>query len=63
MPTIKEVRIPDIGNFDSIDVIEVLVKEGDIVKAEDALITLESEKSTMDIPAPGAARSPPCAPR
>ncbi|HUX64656.1 dihydrolipoyllysine-residue acetyltransferase [Sulfuricella sp.] len=52
MPTIKEVRIPDIGNFDSIDVIEVLVKEGDIVKAEDALITLESDKATMDIPAP-----------
>jgi len=52
VPTIKEVRIPDIGNFDSIDVIDVLVKEGDIVKAEDALITLESEKSTMDIPAP-----------
>ena len=52
MPTIKEVRVPDIGNFDSIDVIEVLVKEGDIVKAEDALITLESEKATMDIPAP-----------
>ena len=52
MSTIKEVRIPDIGNFDSIDVIEVLVKEGDIVKAEDALITLESEKATMDIPAP-----------
>jgi pyruvate dehydrogenase E2 component (dihydrolipoamide acetyltransferase) len=52
VPNIKEVRIPDIGNFDSIDVIEVLVKEGDIVKAEDALITLESEKATMDIPAP-----------
>ncbi|MBU1689537.1 MAG: dihydrolipoyllysine-residue acetyltransferase [Gammaproteobacteria bacterium] len=52
MPTIKEVRIPDIGNFDSIDLIEVLVKEGDIVKAEDALITLESEKATMDIPSP-----------
>jgi len=52
MPTIKEVRVPDIGNFDSVDVIEVLVKEGDIVKAEDALITLESEKATMDIPAP-----------
>ncbi len=52
MSNIKEVRIPDIGNFDSIDVIEVLVKEGDIVKAEDALITLESEKATMDIPAP-----------
>jgi len=52
MPTIKEVRVPDIGNFDSVDVIEVLVKEGDIVKAEDALVTLESEKATMDIPAP-----------
>ena len=52
MPTIKEVRVPDIGNFDSVDVIEVLVKEGDIVKAEDALITLESEKASMDIPAP-----------
>jgi len=52
VPTIKEVRVPDIGNFDAIDVIEVLVKEGDIVKAEDALITLESEKATMDIPAP-----------
>ncbi len=52
MPTIKEVRVPDIGNFDSIDVIEVLVKEGDIVKAEDALITLESDKATMDIPSP-----------
>ncbi len=52
MSNIKEVRVPDIGKFDSIDVIEVLVKEGDIVKAEDALITLESEKATMDIPAP-----------
>jgi pyruvate dehydrogenase E2 component (dihydrolipoamide acetyltransferase) len=49
---IKEVRVPDIGNFDSVDVIEVLVKEGDIVKAEDPLISLESEKATMDIPAP-----------
>ena len=52
MSNIKEVRVPDIGNFDSVDVIEVLVKEGDIVKAEDALISLESEKATMDIPAP-----------
>ena len=52
MSNIKEVRVPDIGNFDSIDVIEVLVKEGDLVKAENALITLESEKATMDIPAP-----------
>ena len=49
---IKEVRVPDIGNFPEVDVIEVLVKEGDVVKAEDALITLESDKATMDIPAP-----------
>lgn len=52
MPTIKEIRVPDIGSSDSVDVIEVLVKEGDIVKAEDTLITLESEKATMDIPSP-----------
>ncbi|MDD5391367.1 MAG: dihydrolipoyllysine-residue acetyltransferase [Gallionellaceae bacterium] len=52
VPTIKEVRVPDIGNFDSVDVIEIPVKEGDIVKAEDTLITLESEKATMDIPSP-----------
>jgi pyruvate dehydrogenase E2 component (dihydrolipoamide acetyltransferase) len=49
---IKEVRVPDIGNFPEVDVIEVLVKEGDVVKAEDALLTLESDKASMDIPAP-----------
>ncbi|MEN6585946.1 MAG: dihydrolipoyllysine-residue acetyltransferase [Sulfuricella sp.] len=54
MSNIKEVRVPDIGNFPEVDVIEVLVKEGDVVKAEDSLITLESDKSTMDIPAPFA---------
>jgi pyruvate dehydrogenase E2 component (dihydrolipoamide acetyltransferase) len=53
---IKEVRVPDIGNFPEVDVIEVLVKEGDVVKAEDALVTLESDKATMDIPAPFAGK-------
>jgi pyruvate dehydrogenase E2 component (dihydrolipoamide acetyltransferase) len=53
---IKEVRVPDIGNFPEVDVIEVLVKEGDVVKAEDSLVTLESDKATMDIPAPFAGR-------
>lgn len=52
MPTIKEVRIPDIGNFPEVEVIEVLVKDGDMVKAEDSLLTLESDKATMDIPSP-----------
>ena len=49
---IKEVLVPDIGNFDSVDVIEVLVKAGDTVAKDDSLITLESEKASMDIPAP-----------
>jgi pyruvate dehydrogenase E2 component (dihydrolipoamide acetyltransferase) len=52
MATIKEVRIPDIGSFNEVEVIEILVKDGDTVHAEDALLTLESEKASMDIPAP-----------
>ena len=47
-----EVKVPDIGDFHDIPVIEVLVKPGDAVKAEDALVTLESDKATMDVPAP-----------
>lgn len=47
-----EVKVPDIGDFRDIPVIEVLVKAGDTVKAEDALVTLESDKATMDVPAP-----------
>jgi hypothetical protein len=49
---IKEVLVPDIGNFDSVDVIDVLVKPGDSVAKDDSLITLESDKASMDIPAP-----------
>lgn len=51
---IKDVLVPDIGNFDSVDVIEVLVKAGDSVSKDDSLITLESDKASMDIPAPFA---------
>ena len=54
MSQILEVKIPDIGDFHDIPVIEVMVKPGDVVKAEDSLITLESDKSTMDVPAPTA---------
>jgi dihydrolipoamide dehydrogenase len=50
MSQLVEVLVPDIGNFDSVDVIEVLVKAGDIIAKEDALITLESDKASMDIP-------------
>ncbi|HSA46597.1 MAG TPA: dihydrolipoyllysine-residue acetyltransferase [Candidatus Competibacteraceae bacterium] len=49
---VAEVRVPDIGDFKDVPVIEILVKPGDTVKAEDALITLESDKATMDVPAP-----------
>jgi pyruvate dehydrogenase E2 component (dihydrolipoamide acetyltransferase) len=47
-----DVKVPDIGDFKDVPVIEVLVKAGDAVKAEDALVTLESDKATMDVPAP-----------
>jgi len=50
--TIKEVLVPDIGNFDSVDVIEVLVNVGDVVSKDDSLVALESDKASMHIPAP-----------
>ncbi|MCC7549800.1 MAG: dihydrolipoyllysine-residue acetyltransferase [Burkholderiales bacterium] len=49
-----EVLVPDIGDFKDVPVIEVLVKPGDAVKAEDSLVTLESDKATMEVPAPVA---------
>jgi pyruvate dehydrogenase E2 component (dihydrolipoamide acetyltransferase) len=48
----KEIRVPDIGDFSDVDVIEVLVGAGDTVAIDDPLITLESDKASMDIPAP-----------
>jgi len=49
-----DVKVPDIGDFKDVPVIEVFVKPGDTVKAEDSLVTLESDKATMDVPSPGA---------
>ncbi len=49
-----EVKVPDIGDFKDVPVIEVFVKAGDVVAAEDSLVTLESDKATMDVPAPAA---------
>jgi len=47
-----DVNVPDIGDFKDVPIIEVLVKPGDIVKAEQPLVTLESDKATMDVPSP-----------
>ncbi|MGM0517186.1 MAG: dihydrolipoyl dehydrogenase [Pseudomonadota bacterium] len=52
--TIETINLPDIGNADEVEIIEVLVEAGDTVEAEDSLITLESDKATMEIPAPAA---------
>ena len=52
MSTTKNVNLPDIGDLDSVDVIEILVKIGDLVKENDSIITLETDKATMEIPAP-----------
>ncbi|MFO1397787.1 MAG: dihydrolipoyl dehydrogenase [Burkholderiales bacterium] len=49
-----EVKVPDIGDFKDVPVIEVLVKPGDTVAREDSLVTLESDKATMDVPSPAA---------
>ncbi len=52
--TAVEVRIPELGDFPAVDVIEVHVKAGDRISAEDPLVTLETDKATMDVPAPRA---------
>lgn len=52
----KEVKLPDIGDFDAVDVIEIGVRVGDNINLEDTIVTLESDKSTMDIPSPVAGR-------
>lgn len=56
MATIKEVKAPDLGNVADAAIIEVAVKPGDEINAEDTLITLESDKASMDIPAPFAGK-------
>lgn len=50
MSNLIEVLVPDIGNFDSVDVIEIIVNVGDTIAVEDSLITVESDKASMDIP-------------
>ncbi|MDR0480373.1 MAG: dihydrolipoyllysine-residue acetyltransferase [Gallionellaceae bacterium] len=50
--TVQKILVPDIGDFKGVEIIDVLVKAGDSVQAEDALITLETDKATMDVPSP-----------
>jgi dihydrolipoamide dehydrogenase len=54
MPQDTEVKVPDIGDFEDVEIIEVAVAPGDRVEVEQALITLESDKATMDVPSPAA---------
>ncbi len=52
----QEIKVPDIGDFDAVEVIEVLVAEGDTVEKEQALITLESDKATLEVPSSAAGK-------
>src|SRR4051812_48450322 len=54
MAELKDVVVPDIGDFSDVPIIEVMVSPGDTVAEEDPLVTLESDKATMDVPAPFA---------
>ncbi|NHC07969.1 dihydrolipoyl dehydrogenase [Azonexus fungiphilus] len=54
MSNLVEVKVPDIGDFDSVPVIELFVKVGDPIKVDEAIVTLESDKATMDVPSPVA---------
>ncbi len=54
MANLVEVKVPDIGDFTDIPVIEVLVAVGDVIKVDDSLVTLESDKATMDVPSSSA---------
>ena len=56
MAELTEIRVPDIGDFSEVPVIEVLVEVGDRIRPEDPIVTLESDKATMDVPSPVAGR-------
>src|SRR5690606_3248635 len=55
VPTV-EVVVPDLGDFSDVEIVDVLVKPGDEVSPEDPLVTLETDKATMDVPSPAAGR-------
>ena len=51
-----EISVPDIGDFESVEIIEILVKSGDIIKKNDPVVTLESDKSSVEVPSPFAGK-------
>ena len=51
-----ELTVPDIGNFTDVDVVDVLVKPGDVIEVDAPLVTLETDKASMDVPATSAGR-------
>ena len=54
MSAIKNIELPNIGDFDEVEVIEILVSVGDKINADDSIITLESDKASMEIPTPSS---------
>ena len=54
MSQMIEVKVPDIGDFDAVPIIELFVKVGDSINVDDAICTLESDKATMDVPSAAA---------
>ena len=54
MAALKEIHVPDIGDFKEVEVVEILVKPGDTIAKEASLVSLESDKATMEIPSPAA---------
>jgi pyruvate dehydrogenase E2 component (dihydrolipoamide acetyltransferase) len=54
MSTLVDIKVPDIGDFQDVEVVEVMVKPGDVVRVEDSLITIESDKASMEVPSPEA---------
>ena len=51
-----EISVPDIGDFESVEIIEILVKSGDVIKKNDPIVTLESDKSSVEVPSPFAGK-------
>src|SRR5512144_2613135 len=56
MNTIEEIKVPDIGDFKGVPIIEVMVKPGDTIEQETPLIVLESDKASMEVPSPRAGK-------
>ncbi|MGD8933286.1 MAG: biotin/lipoyl-binding protein, partial [Gammaproteobacteria bacterium] len=54
MADVKDILVPDIGDFEGVEVIEILVSPGDSISVEDPLVSLESDKAAMEIPSPQA---------